>query len=104
MIVDGTWLTAHLDDPHLKVVDCGSQDAYRRGRPATVILAVRSDGEWDGAGGPRNSRVGHIPGAVPLEWTNSMTPGDERCFKSEDELREMFEAAGITPEKEVITL
>jgi thiosulfate/3-mercaptopyruvate sulfurtransferase len=222
MIVDGAWLAAHLDDPHLRVVDCGSQDAYRRAhisgalwspahpyknpddrlhvmepeqfaaamselgiggedevvaydaqgsvsagrlwwclsyfghqnvrvldggwerwvkegrsltmaipkaspahftpqvdqsllatadyvlqalsRPDTVILDVRTDGEWDGTGGPRNSRLGHIPGAVHLEWTNSMTPGDERCFKSEDELREMFEAAGITPEKEVITL
>lgn len=73
-------------------------------RPDVVILDVRSDGEWAGTGGARNNRTGHIPGSVHLEWTNSVTPDGLRSLKPADELREMFEACGITPEKEVITL
>jgi 3-mercaptopyruvate sulfurtransferase SseA len=41
---------------------------------------------------------------VHLEWSNSITRDGERRFKTEPELREMFEACGITPDKEIITL
>jgi thiosulfate/3-mercaptopyruvate sulfurtransferase len=73
-------------------------------RPDVVVLDVRSDGEWTGANDRGNQRAGHIPGAVHIEWTNNVTAGDVRCFKDPDELRAMFEAAGVTPDKEVITL
>ena len=73
-------------------------------RPDAVILDVRSDGEWDGTNTRGNQRPGHIPGAVHIEWLNNVTADDVRSFKSADELREMFAAAGITPEKEVITV
>lgn len=73
-------------------------------RPDVVILDVRSDGEWEGTASRGNKRTGHIPGAVHLEWTNNITEGEVRCVKPADELRSMFEAAGVTPEKEVITV
>jgi len=73
-------------------------------RPDVVVLDVRSDGEWDGTNNRGNKRTGHIPGAVHLEWLHSVGSDDERCFKSPDELRAMFEAAGVTPDKEVITV
>ena len=76
-LVDGDWLQASLGDPNLRIVDCDVRDAYRRA---------------------------HIPGAVHIEWLNNVTADDVRSFKSADELREMFAAAGITPEKEVITV
>ena len=49
----------------------------------------------------RAKRGGAIPGAVHLEWTNNLTP-DGR-FKTADELRAMYAAAGITPDREVVT-
>ena len=73
-------------------------------RPDVVILDVRSDGEWDGTNTRGNQRAGHIPGAVHIEWVNNLTPDDARCFKSADDLRAMFAAAGVTPDKEVITV
>ena len=73
-------------------------------RPDVVILDVRSDGEWDGTNTRGNQRAGHIPGAVHIEWVNNLTPDDVRCFKSADDLRAMFAAAGVTPDKEVITV
>jgi thiosulfate/3-mercaptopyruvate sulfurtransferase len=65
-----------------------------------VILDTRSDGEYCGTT-VRAARGGAIPGAVHLEWTNNLTP--EGTFKSRDELRKMYEAAGITPDREVVT-
>jgi len=73
-------------------------------RPDVVILDVRSDGEWTGVVDRGNKRAGHIPGAVHLEWLNNITNDDARCLKSPEELRAMFERAGITPEKEIITV
>lgn len=73
-------------------------------RPDVVVLDVRTDGEWDGSATRGNKRSGHIPGAVHLEWTNNLVADDERCFKSPDDLKAMLEAAGVTPDKEVITV
>jgi thiosulfate/3-mercaptopyruvate sulfurtransferase len=73
-------------------------------RPDVVILDVRSDGEWDGTNTRGNKRAGHIPGAVHLEWRHNYTPDDEQCYKPADDLRAMFAAAGVTPDKEVITV
>jgi thiosulfate/3-mercaptopyruvate sulfurtransferase len=45
------------------------------------------------------SRTGHIPGAQSIPWATAVR--DDGTFKSLDELREIYEAKGITPEKEV---
>jgi thiosulfate/3-mercaptopyruvate sulfurtransferase len=73
-------------------------------KPDVVVLDVRSDGEWDGSNKRGNKRGGHIPGAVHLEWTNNLTADDEKRWKSADELREMYAACGITPDKQIVTL
>jgi thiosulfate/3-mercaptopyruvate sulfurtransferase len=72
----------------------------RLGRPDTVILDTRSDGEYCGTT-VRAKRGGAIPGAVHIEWTRNLTADGE--FKPEPELRAMYEAAGVTPDKEVVT-
>ena len=72
--------------------------------PDVVVLDVRSDGEWDGSNARGNKRGGHIPGAVHLEWVNNLTADDEKRWKSADELREMYAACGITPDKQVVTV
>jgi thiosulfate/3-mercaptopyruvate sulfurtransferase len=45
------------------------------------------------------SRTGHIPGAQSIPWATAVR--DDGTFKSLDELREIYEAKGITPEREV---
>jgi thiosulfate/3-mercaptopyruvate sulfurtransferase len=72
----------------------------RLGRPDTVILDTRSDGEYAGTT-VRATRGGAIPGAVHIEWTRNLTENGD--FKPADELRAMYEAAGVTPDKEVVT-
>ena len=68
-----------------------------------LYLDVRSEGEWTGETTRGNKRVGHIPGAVHLEWTNFMNPEPNRTWKSAGELRELLDAAGVTPDREIIT-
>jgi thiosulfate/3-mercaptopyruvate sulfurtransferase len=70
------------------------------GRPDAVILDTRSDGEYCGTT-VRAKRGGAIPGAVHIEWTRNLT-GDGR-FKPSAELRRMYEDAGVTTDREVIT-
>jgi thiosulfate/3-mercaptopyruvate sulfurtransferase len=70
-----------------------------------VVLDVRSDGEWEGTNSRGNKRVGHIPGAVHLEWFAAVSSDlKDRRQKSPDELKAMFEAIGVTPDKEVVTM
>ena len=72
--------------------------------PDVIVLDVRSDGEWDGSNTRGNKRQGHMPGAVHLEWTNNLTADDEKRIKSADELREMYAACGLTPDKQIVTV
>ena len=69
------------------------------GAPDAVVLDVRSAAEYDGTS-VRAKRAGHIPGAINLEWTDA-TAGDN-ALKSADELRKMYEARGVTPDKAII--
>jgi len=70
------------------------------GRQTSVILDTRSDGEYCGTT-VRAARGGAVPGAVHIEWTRNLTPEGE--FKPASELRKMYEDAGVTPDREVIT-
>ena len=69
-------------------------------RTDTVILDTRSDAEYRGTA-VRAKRGGAIPGAVHIEWTRNLDPSGE--FKRGDELRRMYQDAGVTPEREIIT-
>lgn len=64
-----------------------------------IMLDVRSDGEYLGTT-VRSARGGTIPGAVHLEWTHNVDEGGR--FKPAAELRALYEALGITPDKEVV--
>lgn len=70
------------------------------GAPGTVLLDTRSEGEHNGTV-VRAKRGGTIPGAVHTEWTQNLTADGE--FKPAAELKAMYEAVGVTPDKEVIT-
>jgi thiosulfate/3-mercaptopyruvate sulfurtransferase len=64
------------------------------------ILDTRSDGEYLGTH-VRAARGGAIPGAVHIEWTDNLA-GDG-SFKSNAELKAMYDKAGITSDKEVLS-
>ncbi|MGH7873634.1 MAG: sulfurtransferase [Candidatus Binatia bacterium] len=64
------------------------------------ILDTRSDGEYF-ATQVRAARGGSVPGAVHIEWTDNIAA--DGTFKSNAELKEMYDRAGITPDKEVIS-
>jgi thiosulfate/3-mercaptopyruvate sulfurtransferase len=46
-------------------------------------------------------RGGHIPGAANIPWSQAVN--DDGTFKSVDELKKLYEAKGIIPDKEIIT-
>ena len=70
------------------------------GRPETTIVDTRSDAERFGEE-VRARRGGAIPGSVHLEWKRNLK-ADGR-FKSREELAAMYDAAGISANREVVT-
>lgn len=69
-------------------------------RADTVILDVRRPTEYDGSE-KRAARVGHIPSATNLLWLDNLTSA--LTFKDADTLRQRFEEAGVTPDRQIIT-
>lgn len=70
-----------IDNRHASIVDTRSEDEYM-GR---LVRAARG---------------GAVPGAVHLEWTKNIAP--DGGFKTEAELRAMYEKLGVTPDKEAV--
>jgi thiosulfate/3-mercaptopyruvate sulfurtransferase len=65
-----------------------------------AILDTRSAGEYYGTQ-VRAARGGAIPGAVHIEWTENLDTDGK--FKSNADLKAMYDKAGITPDKEVLS-
>ncbi|WP_321516029.1 sulfurtransferase [Marinifilum fragile] len=67
--------------------------------PAAVIIDVRSSDEYKGI---KESKLpkGHIPNAINLEFKKVMDT--KSMLKSKEELQALFNAAGVTKDKEVI--
>jgi thiosulfate/3-mercaptopyruvate sulfurtransferase len=72
----------------------------RIGAPGTTLLDTRSEAEYYGEQ-VRAARGGAIPGAINLEWKRNLT--DQGRFKPIEELAAMYRAAGVTPDREVVT-
>tara|TARA_B100001123_G_scaffold450778_1_gene623686 strand:+ start:66057 stop:66899 length:843 start_codon:yes stop_codon:yes gene_type:complete len=65
-----------------------------------VILDTRSENEYLGMA-KRAKRSGAIPGAINIEWTENLK--EDGTFKPASELSVMYQEAGVTPDKEVIS-
>jgi thiosulfate/3-mercaptopyruvate sulfurtransferase len=74
--------------------------AARLGKPDVAIVDTRSEDEYRGRL-VRAKRGGAIPGAVHVEWTRNLTR--EGQYRPAGELAAMYAAAGVTPDREVIT-
>lgn len=78
----GEYVLAHLDDDN------------------AVLCDARSAKEYTGVDA-RSARGGHIPGAINVNWVNSVN--QDGTFKDASSLRALYEGAGFNPDKEVIT-
>jgi thiosulfate/3-mercaptopyruvate sulfurtransferase len=66
----------------------------------SAILDTRSEGEHFGTT-VRAARGGAIPGSIHIEWTDNLDAGGK--FKSNEQLKAMYDQAGITADKEVVS-
>ena len=76
-------------------------------RDGAALVDVRSPGEYSGellapAALPQEGaqRAGHVPGAANIPWATAVR--EDGPFKDADELRELYAAKGITPDKDII--
>lgn len=70
-------------------------------RSNVVIVDARSPAEYNGFD-VRAKRGGHIPGTINIDWVRNVTNDDLKTFKPAAELHKMYEAVGVTPDKEII--
>jgi thiosulfate/3-mercaptopyruvate sulfurtransferase len=77
------------------------------GKSNVALVDVRSPREYSGELlAPENlpqegsQRGGHIPGAKNIVWSQAVN--EDGTFKSPEELKELYESQGVTPDKEVI--
>jgi thiosulfate/3-mercaptopyruvate sulfurtransferase len=73
----------------------------RLGQPDLALLDTRTPAEFAGLD-VRAARGGHIPGAVNLNWTDTMDPRRQLRLQPDPVLRKLLETRGVTPDQEVI--
>jgi thiosulfate/3-mercaptopyruvate sulfurtransferase len=78
----GDYVLEHYEDADVQLCDARSVKEY-------IGTDVRAD------------RGGHIPGAINLDWVNTVQ--DDGTFKPVEELTTLFEKAGFNREKQIIT-
>jgi thiosulfate/3-mercaptopyruvate sulfurtransferase len=87
VVRDVSWATANLDAPNYALIDARPNDEYT-GAKADATLA----------------KVGHIPGAVSIYWMDkNLVSKENPVLKSSKELRQIYEAAGATKDKKVVS-
>jgi len=83
VIADKAYILKHLGDPAVVLLDARSVDEYRGSKRFA-------------------ERGGHIPGAVNLDWLQTMDRDRGLRFKPAEELRALLATLGVTPDKEVV--
>ena len=78
----------------------------RLGASDFALVDVRSPAEFNGeviappGMNETAQRAGHIPGAASIPW--AQTVREDGTFKAREELENLYEAKGVTPDKDVI--
>jgi thiosulfate/3-mercaptopyruvate sulfurtransferase len=92
-------LTLDLDASQVLLAD---DVATRLDREETVLVDARPPAQHTGAeAGEAVPRPGHIPGSVNLFWEDDLR--EDGTLRPVAELRARYAAAGVTPEREVVT-
>jgi thiosulfate/3-mercaptopyruvate sulfurtransferase len=86
LIVDGDYVQANLATPGVRIIDARAGAFY--------------DGTRNGGDREAPHKTGHIEGAVSVPFNS--TYDTQGRFKSLDELRALFDAAGVKPGESVI--
>ncbi len=101
----GNYVALPRDDSRIRAFRDQVLDFVRQRKG--VLVDVRSPQEYTGERThmpdyPQEGtlRGGHIPTAVNIPWARAVN--EDSTFKSADELRELYAAQGVTPDKEVI--
>lgn len=95
----GTFTANLYESHHCRIEDVRSAIED----PNIQIWDTRSEGEWSGENSRGNERVGHIPGAIWLEWLKLLQEPPVGRFRPLDEIRQILVTAGIDPEAGTIT-
>ncbi|MCW9708012.1 sulfurtransferase [Aliifodinibius sp. 1BSP15-2V2] len=82
-------ISDRLNDEDFGLVDVRSPDEF-----TGKILAPPGLNEL-------SQRPGHIPGASNIPW--SKTVNEDGTFKTEEEIKAIYEAEGITPDKDIVS-
>jgi thiosulfate/3-mercaptopyruvate sulfurtransferase len=83
LIVDAAWVSTHLNDPKIAVVDARDPEFY------------------SGASAGRMPRAGHIPGAVNITFSRLADSANK--FKDSATLAKIFNEAGVREGKQVVS-
>lgn len=70
-----------------------------------VLVDARTAGEFSGST-PANAEIprpGHIPGAANVYWMQGQASKDDMSLLPEAGLRKLYESAGVTPDRPVVT-
>ena len=91
LIATAEWVRDNLKNPGVCMVDARSPLEYqgKRTSPGSLI-------------DPDIKRGGRVPGAVLIDWVDTINRED-RTFKSAEELRKIFKEAGATHDREIVT-
>ncbi len=98
--------TYRAQDPDLSIRAFREDILRRLKSPGLALVDVRSPQEFTGEilappGLPETAqRGGHIPGAVNIPWSQAVR--EDGTFKSAEELAQLYQSRGVTPDKEVI--
>jgi thiosulfate/3-mercaptopyruvate sulfurtransferase len=87
--------------PRRELLASAEEVRSRLGDPKVCLLDARSAKEYFGED-VWAKRGGRIPGAVNVDYLSTIRQ-DDHTFKGAEELRRIFEAAGVTPNRETIT-
>jgi len=70
-----------------------------------ILVDARTAGEFSGttAASSEIPRPGHIPGAKDVYWMETQASKTDMSLLPEASLRQKFEAAGVTPDRPVVT-
>jgi thiosulfate/3-mercaptopyruvate sulfurtransferase len=92
--------TSYRPDPKPDRVTTADWIRTRLEDRSVALVDARSPAEYSGAK-KYAKRGGHIPGAVNVEWQQHLRA--DGTFKPIEELRALYAAGGVTPDKTVVT-
>ncbi len=97
----------HAQEPN-QPIRAFREDVFAQINRKAPMVDVRSPKEYSGEllampNYPQEGamRGGHIPGAVNIPWSQAVRESDG-TFKSPEELRELYQSKGITPDQDII--